>query len=158
MKLSFGSDDNQQHTLLSIGSLMQNPLFLAPTLSIINPCWSQVWIPQPLKFSKVPQKKIKAHVSLTVLYAPSPYQRALPLSIHSQLSNAKWTTKWALKFKSHTDDNKSVLRHIFVEINMLFHCIRHKWSMTHFLEWIQVIKLELLPSNGSTPLGTKRTH
>lgn len=63
------------------------------------------------------------------------------------------------ELKSRSDDNETVLgRGILVRINSLIHLIRLFWSMTHPLEWIQVIKLELLPWTGNPPLGTKGTH
>lgn len=82
-----------------------------------------------------------------------------PLSCHGPQTQWERKRKWVLKLKSHTDDNKTVLgRNILVQINSLIHLIRPPWSMSHSFEWIQVIRLELLPWNGNAPLGTKSTH
>ena len=84
---------------------------------------------------------------------------ATRLSCLGLQSQPEWRRKWVLRLKWHTDDNGTVLgRNILVPINSLIHLIRPSWSMAHSSEWIQVIRLELLPWNGNAPLGTKSSH
>lgn len=74
-------------------------------------------------------------------------------------SQLEWRRQPEFKLKSHSDDNETVLgRSILVQINSLIHLIRPFWSMTHYSEYIQVIRLELLPCTGNAPLGCKSTH
>lgn len=96
-----------------------------------------------------------------------PLTRVLLQPGKQHLSGPPWSTKSAgtkekkreLKLKSHSDDNETVLgRSILVQINSLIHLIRPFLINDLLLEWIQVIRLELLPWTGNAPLGTKSTH
>lgn len=67
--------------------------------------------------------------------------------------------KWMFRPKSRSDDMEIVLgRNIHVWINSSIHLIRPRWSMSLSSEWIQVIKLELLPRNGNASLATESSH
>lgn len=91
---------------------------------------------------------------------PQSYSQPNHTSLLSWLeSRLQYRRKWISDLKSHTDDNETVLgRNILVQIDRRIHLIRPPWSMTHSFEWIQVIRLELLPWNGNASLGTKSTH
>lgn len=107
--------------------------------------------------------KMNTVIDVTVgsILSPAPTQQTSSLSRLGPQRQLEYRRrrKWVLKLKSHTDDNETVLgRNILVRINSLIHLIRPPWSITHSFEWIQVIRLELLPWNGNAPLGTKSTH
>lgn len=132
-------------------AVRKQPQRSSATLNICDRPWNGR--PSVLLLLFTAQRGLKMN---SVLLQPSTHHLC-PDMVHKVSSNAGG--KWVFKLKSRTDDNETVLgRNILVQINSGIHLIRLTWSMTHSFEWIQVIRLNLLPWNGNASLGTKSTH